>query len=135
MSRLVDVAAQVAAAGSTGWRSRTRQRCGARDVHRRISAVRDFLNVCHCGCMCSTRNAGLCEVHLAAAVWRRRADASLEGSADALSTRHGNLATGDLVFRLERSGGTLPNRPGRPVPCSGSRGQLGRRHGLVGRRI
>ncbi|HRY10834.1 MAG: hydroxymethylglutaryl-CoA lyase [Actinobacteria bacterium] len=107
VSRLVDVATQVAAAGIDELAiADTIGVAVPRDVHRRISAVRDAVDVPLRVHVHNTRNTGYASALAAADAGVAVLDASLGGIGGCpfAPRATGNIATEDLVFALERSG-------------------------------
>ena len=107
VSRLVDVATQVAAAGIDELAiADTIGVAVPRDVHRRISAVRDAVDVPLRVYVHNTRNTGYASALAAADAGVAVLDASLGGIGGCpfAPRATGNIATEDLVFALERSG-------------------------------
>ena len=107
VSRLVDVATQVAAAGIDELAiADTIGVAVPRDVHRRISAVRDAVDVPLRVHVHNTRNTGYASALAAADAGVAMLDASLGGIGGCpfAPRATGNIATEDLVFALERSG-------------------------------
>ena len=107
VSRLVDVATQVAAAGIDELAiADTIGVAVPRDVHRRNSAVRDAVDVPLRVHVHNTRNTGYASALAAADAGVAVLDASLGGIGGCpfAPRATGNIATEDLVFALERSG-------------------------------
>ena len=107
VSRLVDVATQVAAAGIDELAiADTIGVAVPRDVHRRISAVRDAVDVPLRVHVHNTRNTGYASALAAADAGVAVLDASLGGIGGCpfAPRATGNIATEDLVFALQRSG-------------------------------
>ena len=107
VSRLVDVATQVAAAGIDELAiADTIGVAVPCDVHRRISAVRDAVDVPLRVHVHNTRNTGYASALAAADAGVAVLDASLGGIGGCpfAPRATGNIATEDLVFALERSG-------------------------------
>ena len=107
VSRLVDVATQVAAAGIDELAiADTIGVAVPCDVHRRISAVRDAVEVPLRVHVHNTRNTGYASALAAADAGVAVLDASLGGIGGCpfAPRATGNIATEDLVFALERSG-------------------------------
>jgi hydroxymethylglutaryl-CoA lyase len=107
VSRLVDVATQVAAAGIDELAiADTIGVAVPHDVHRRVSAVRDAVDVPLRVHVHNTRNTGYASALAAADAGVTVLDASLGGIGGCpfAPRATGNIATEDLVFALERSG-------------------------------
>jgi hydroxymethylglutaryl-CoA lyase len=107
VSRLVAVATQVAAAGIDELAiADTIGVAVPRDVHRRVSAVRDAVDVPLRVHVHNTRNTGYASALAAADAGVTVLDASLGGIGGCpfAPRATGNIATEDLVFALERSG-------------------------------
>ncbi len=107
VSRLVDVATQVAAAGIDELAiADTIGVAVPLDVHRRLSAVRDAVDVPLRVHVHNTRNTGYASALAAADAGVAVLDASLGGIGGCpfAPRATGNIATEDLVFALERSG-------------------------------
>lgn len=105
--RLVDVAAQVAAAGIDELAiADTIGVAVPADVHRRLGAVRDAVDVPLRVHVHNTRNTGYASALAAADAGVAVLDASLGGIGGCpfAPRATGNIATEDLVFALERSG-------------------------------
>ncbi len=133
VSRLVDVASRVAAAGIDELAiADTIGVAVPRDVHRRLSAVRDAVDVPLRVHVHNTRNTGYASALAAADAGVTVLDASLGGIGGCpfAPRATGNIATEDLVYALERSGYStgldldalcrasewLGERLGRPTP-------------------
>ncbi|MBK6763380.1 MAG: hydroxymethylglutaryl-CoA lyase [Micrococcales bacterium] len=133
VSRLVDVASRVAAAGIDELAiADTIGVAVPRDVHRRLSAVRDAVDVPLRVHVHNTRNTGYASALAAADAGVSVLDASLGGIGGCpfAPRATGNIATEDLVYALERSGYStgldldalcrasewLGERLGRPTP-------------------
>ena len=107
VARLVDVAAQVAAVGIDELAvADTIGVAVPRDVHARLSAVRDAVSVPLRVHVHNTRNTGYASALAAADAGVSVLDASLGGIGGCpfAPRATGNIATEDLVFALERSG-------------------------------
>lgn len=107
ISRLVDVAVQVAAAGIDELAiADTIGVAVPADVHRRLGAVRDAIDVPLRVHVHNTRNTGYASALAAADAGVAVLDASLGGIGGCpfAPRATGNIATEDLVFALERSG-------------------------------
>jgi hydroxymethylglutaryl-CoA lyase len=107
VGRLVDVATQVAAAGIDELAiADTIGVAVPRDVQRRLSAVRDAVDVPLRVHVHNTRNTGYASALAAADAGVTVLDASLGGIGGCpfAPRATGNIATEDLVFALERSG-------------------------------
>jgi hydroxymethylglutaryl-CoA lyase len=107
VSRLVDVAGQVAEAGIDELAiADTIGVAVPRDVHRRITAVRDAVTVPLRVHVHNTRNTGYASALAAAESGVAVLDASLGGIGGCpfAPRATGNIATEDLVYALERSG-------------------------------
>lgn len=107
VSRLVDVATEVSAAGIDELAiADTIGVAVPRDVHRRLSAVSDAVDVPLRVHVHNTRNTGYASALAAADAGVTVLDASLGGIGGCpfAPRATGNIATEDLVFALERSG-------------------------------
>jgi hydroxymethylglutaryl-CoA lyase len=107
VSRLVDVAQQVAAAGIDELAiADTIGVAVPKDVHQRVSAVREAVDVPLRVHVHNTRNSGYASALAAAEAGVGVLDASLGGIGGCpfAPRATGNIATEDLVYALERSG-------------------------------